>query len=79
MAQTLSVSPKTLYYWVGRREVPFLKVGRHLRFDPVAVVDYFAAQSPTSGPICRGNSFAATTRARSLKTGPGSLANSTKE
>lgn len=41
MASLLSVSPKTLYYWVSRREVPFTKVGRHIRFNPREVLDFY--------------------------------------
>jgi excisionase family DNA binding protein len=41
VAQLLSVSKKTLYYWVSRNEVPYLKIGRHLRFDYRAVIDFF--------------------------------------
>lgn len=42
MSHLLSVSKKTLYYWVSRNEVPYLKIGRHLRFDYQAVLDFFA-------------------------------------
>lgn len=41
LAERLRVSRKTLYYWVSRNEVPYLKIGRHLRFDYQAVLDFF--------------------------------------
>jgi excisionase family DNA binding protein len=34
-AQYLSVSVSTLYGWVYQRRIPFVKVGRALRFDIV--------------------------------------------
>ena len=32
-AQFLAVSPSTLYGWVWQRRIPFVKVGRAVRFD----------------------------------------------
>jgi len=39
-ARLLSVSPSTLYGWVYQRRIPFVKVGRALRFD-LADLDSF--------------------------------------
>lgn len=33
-AQYLAVSVSTLYGWVWQRRIPFIKIGRALRFDP---------------------------------------------
>lgn len=33
-AQYLAVSVSTLYGWVWQRRIPFVKIGRALRFDP---------------------------------------------
>lgn len=33
-AQYLAVSTSTLYGWVWQRRIPFIKMGRALRFDP---------------------------------------------
>ena len=33
-AQYLAVSVSTLYGWVWQRRIPFIKMGRALRFDP---------------------------------------------
>ena len=41
IAEALSVSVDTIYYWVSRNEIPFLKVGRHLRFSLGAVLGFF--------------------------------------
>lgn len=32
-AQLLAVSVSTLYSWVSQRRIPFVKVGRSVRFD----------------------------------------------
>lgn len=44
-AEILGVSPKTVYYWVSRREIPFLKIGRHLRFQVPEVIAFFKTKS----------------------------------
>lgn len=33
-AEYLAVSVSTLYGWVWQRRIPFIKIGRALRFDP---------------------------------------------
>lgn len=45
VARFLGVSPSTIYYWVGRREIPYFKVGRHLRFRISAVVAAIEAEN----------------------------------
>lgn len=52
MAERLRVPASTLYYWVGRNQIPFVKVGRHLRFDPLCVVEYFAEKTREASPTC---------------------------
>lgn len=41
LAATLGVSKNTIYYWTSRNEVPYLKIGRHLRFNLLKVLAYF--------------------------------------
>lgn len=53
VAALLSVSPKTIYYWVARSEIPFTRVGRHLRFDASVVVEYFKEKTLDSRVPCR--------------------------
>ena len=43
-AQFLAVSPSTLYGWVWQRRIPFVKVGRAVRFD-VADLERFVTQN----------------------------------
>lgn len=51
MASRLKVSPKTLYYWVHRKEIPYLKVGKHLRFDEEKVLECFESRSSQMRPV----------------------------
>lgn len=41
LAKRLQVPKQTVYHWVHRREIPYLKVGRHLRFDYEDVLNHF--------------------------------------
>jgi excisionase family DNA binding protein len=53
LASLLKVSPHTIYYWVNRSEVPYLKVGKHLRFDQDEVLRHFqGATRSAKQPAC---------------------------
>lgn len=52
MGQQLKVPVNTIYYWVHRREIPFLKMGRHLRFRREEVLDFFDKKVEHSRPTC---------------------------
>ncbi|OFZ80664.1 MAG: hypothetical protein A2583_13600 [Bdellovibrionales bacterium RIFOXYD1_FULL_53_11] len=41
LAEYLQLSVGTIYYWVHRREIPFLKIGKHLRFNINEVMAHF--------------------------------------
>lgn len=45
-ARFLTVSPSTLYGWVWQRRIPFVKIGRAVRFD-MADLERFIAQNRT--------------------------------
>lgn len=45
VAAFLGVRPRTIYDWVYRRCIPYLKVGRALRFSPDAI-ELWALQKP---------------------------------
>jgi excisionase family DNA binding protein len=49
-AHLLKVSKNTIYYWVHRREIPFLKVGKHLRFQPRELLRHFASRAENQVP-----------------------------
>lgn len=57
LSKELHVSIKTIYYWVGRLEIPFLKIGRHLRFSRDEVLQYFKQKTEDSLP-CLGSQLA---------------------
>ena len=42
IAEYLRVPKNTVYYWCSRHEVPFIKCGRHVRFNPIEVLAYFS-------------------------------------
>lgn len=45
-ARFRTVSPSTLYGWVWQRTIPFVKIGRAVRFD-MADLERFIAQNRT--------------------------------
>ena len=51
IALRLNVPVKTIYYWVHRREIPYLKVGKHLRFDEEKVIQCFESKATERRPI----------------------------
>lgn len=75
VARYLHVSRKTVYYWVGRAEIPFVRVGRHLRFDPGAVMRHFSMKTEHEDPAISCANERAVLKSRSgawsLKTGAG--------
>lgn len=80
LAEELRVSVKTIYYWVGRSEIPFIKIGRHLRFNRDEVLQYFSDRTPeytsclAKGELVeRGSSNERGTSHRSLKIRESSL------
>jgi excisionase family DNA binding protein len=41
LAERLQLSAGTIYYWVSRKEIPVIRIGKHLRFDFEAVLVHF--------------------------------------
>jgi excisionase family DNA binding protein len=52
IAALLNVSIKTVYYWVERQEIPYIKVGKHLRFNASKVIEYFEGGTAENNPPC---------------------------
>jgi excisionase family DNA binding protein len=50
-AQMLAVSVSTLYGWVWQRRIPFVKIGRALRFD-VADLEKFILRNRVRSRCC---------------------------
>jgi len=51
MARRLSMSKGTLYNRVHERRIPFIKIGKSLRFDPDEVIRSLPHCSIRDGPI----------------------------
>ena len=41
LAEKLNVSVNTIYYWVHKKEIPYVKMGKHNRFCYEEVMNYF--------------------------------------
>ena len=52
IARGLNVSTNTIYYWVGRNEIPFVKIGKHLRFIARDVIQFFREKTEGIRPTC---------------------------
>ncbi len=78
MSSQLKVSVKTIYYWVHRKEIPYLKVGKHLRFDADKVIQCFESRAalnrPTSAWLAGSGSLESRSFSCSLKTGARTMA-----
>ncbi|HAR43454.1 MAG TPA: hypothetical protein DCS07_12620 [Bdellovibrionales bacterium] len=64
----LQVSVGTIYYWVCRNEIPFIKVGRHLRFRLPEVIECFAKRTQPIRSCLRPRNKVSPTKHRSLTT-----------
>jgi len=53
LAKFIKVSPHTIYYWVSRNEIPYVKVGKHLRFKTHDVIQHFEKQHSTTSAACQ--------------------------
>lgn len=82
LATLLKVPSKTIYYWVSKKEIPYIRVGRHLRFDAEQVLRHFVDNSALPSASCREWGALGTSRVspRSLTCSrKAGLADSTKE
>lgn len=68
IADLLGVSVKTIYHWVHRKGIPFIKVGKHLRFNSQDVIRYFQQRTGDAGTPCpQTSTLVDSGRFRSLK------------
>ncbi len=79
LAGLLRVSTHTIYYWVSRSEIPYVKVGKHLRFDRNRVLTFFQDQTERGTCISSSHSLLSSPPSWSLKTKHADLAYSQKE
>lgn len=52
LAALLQVPVKTIYYWVHRKQIPYIKMGRHLRFKPEEVLATFVEKTEERSAPC---------------------------
>jgi excisionase family DNA binding protein len=50
-AQMLAVSVSTLYGWAWQRKIPFVKMGRALRFDMAELEKFIQANRTQARPL----------------------------
>jgi excisionase family DNA binding protein len=48
LSTKLNVPVNTIYYWVSKDEIPYIKMGKHNRFDYQAVLDFFKDKTQSS-------------------------------
>lgn len=64
-----AVPLSTIYYWTSRKEIPFLKVGRHVRFNLEKVLEFLEERTQYENLACNPLGNRIKTRfSRSLKT-----------
>jgi excisionase family DNA binding protein len=68
LSEFLCVPQKTIYHWVQRREIPFTKIGRHLRFNPSEIVEHFRGRTEELAVSCPSYASLVQSRRRSLTT-----------
>jgi excisionase family DNA binding protein len=52
-AKALGVAVPTVYTWVARHKIPFVKVGGALRFRPSALEAWLKARERSAGEVSR--------------------------
>lgn len=45
IAKSLNMAPKTLYAWISAGRIPFLKIGRCVRFDREQIATWLSSKS----------------------------------
>ncbi len=51
LSDNLSISKKTIYYWVSLEKIPYIKAGKHLRFDYKKVLEHLEQTTKKSSKI----------------------------
>lgn len=49
VAELLRLSPAAIYALTYRRQIPFIRIGRRLRFDPETISDWLDRQTNNGG------------------------------
>lgn len=52
LAKALDVPLSTVYYWTSRKQIPFIKMGRHVRFNLQQVLEHFETETREQRRAC---------------------------
>ncbi|MCM8771345.1 MAG: helix-turn-helix domain-containing protein [Candidatus Omnitrophica bacterium] len=44
LAKYLNLNPHTIYIWVEQKKIPFIKIGRMVRFDLIEIEEWLASK-----------------------------------
>lgn len=44
LAEYLNLNPHTIYLWVEQGKIPFIKIGRMVRFDLIEIEEWLASK-----------------------------------
>ncbi len=44
LSKELKISTGGIYHWVSQRKIPYLKIGRNIRFDPEAIKQWLESK-----------------------------------
>lgn len=44
LARLVNVPVNTIYYWISKDEIPYIKMGKHIRFSYEEVMEHFKAK-----------------------------------
>ena len=44
LAKYLNLNPHTIYMWVEQRKIPFIKIGRMVRFDLIEIEEWLTSK-----------------------------------
>lgn len=52
LAEFFGVPVSTVYFWTSNKKIPYLKIGKSLRFDPQKVIEHFNNLNQLEKPSC---------------------------
>lgn len=64
LALFLRVSEKSIYRYVTHGEIPFLRIGKHLRFDQDAVLSHLQSRVASNSSLIQGKTTVSLAEAR---------------
>jgi excisionase family DNA binding protein len=52
LSKELGISESGIYQWISQRKIPFVKIGRTVRFDPEEISKWLSEKKINSQDIC---------------------------